>query len=117
VRWCPQGFYRANYTAYDAAESQVCLPCQAGITTEGAGARLASHCNRVLPGYGIQTLTSPISSAAQLPALPVDASSGLPPASMCGIGTYSLGGYCVPCPAGTVTRQLGATAVEECGEC
>jgi hypothetical protein len=61
-------------------------------------------------------LPSNISSAEQLPALPVNASSGLPPASMCGIGTYSLGGYCVTCPAGAATRQLGATAVEECGE-
>jgi len=41
---------------------------------------------------------------------------GLPAAGVCGIGYYSSGGFCVQCPAGSVTRNLGATAIEECGE-
>jgi hypothetical protein len=116
VRWCPQGFYRANYTAFDAAVSQTCLACQPGITTEGAGARLATDCSRVMPGYGVSTLNATASSPGQLPTLPMDANTGLPQANLCAIGTYSLGGFCVTCPSGTVTRQMGAIAVEECGE-
>lgn len=34
VRWCPQGFYRENYTNFDAAVSQICLACKPGITTQ-----------------------------------------------------------------------------------
>jgi len=114
VRWCPQGFYRENYTNFDAAVSQICLPCQPGITTEGSGAQLASDCNRVLPGYGIQTLTN-ISSPSQVPTLP-SSSNGLPAATMCDIGYYSLGGYCVQCEGGALTRNQGAKVAEECGE-
>ena len=34
MRWCPQGFYRENYTNFDAAVSQICLACKPGITTQ-----------------------------------------------------------------------------------
>ena len=34
VRWCPQGFYRENYTSYDAPAGQICLACKPGITTQ-----------------------------------------------------------------------------------
>jgi len=115
VRWCPQGFYRENYTNFDAAVSQICLPCQPGITTQGAGATLASDCNRVLPGHGIQTLTN-ISSPDQVPALPTGGSGGLPAAPICSVGYYGLGGYCVQCPAGAPTKNQGAETIEECGE-
>jgi hypothetical protein len=82
---------------------------------QGAGSKYASDCFRVLPGYGIQTLNN-VSSVDQVPALPADA-GGLPEASLCGIGFYSAGGYCLRCPYGAVTMNLGAKAVEECGEC
>ncbi len=84
------------------------------LRVQGAGSKFASDCSRVLPGYGIQTLDS-VSSADQVPALPAGA-SGLPEATLCGIGYYSAGGYCIRCPYGAVTRNLGAKAVEECGE-
>lgn len=114
VRWCPQGFYRADYVAFDALVAQQCLACEPGITTAGAGARSAAECNRVLPGHGISTLTN-ISSALQIPALPAS-DSGLPAATVCPIGYYSGGGYCVECPSQVVTTNPGANAVEECGE-
>jgi hypothetical protein len=69
----------------------------------------------VLSGYGIQTFPN-ISSASQAPPLPTNLTGGLPEASLCGIGFYSAGGYCLSCPYGAVTRNFGAKSVEECGE-
>lgn len=114
VRWCAQGFYRESYVNYEAAVAQICLACQPGITTPGAGAKLAADCNRVLPGHGIQTLTN-VTGPQDIPALPVSG-GGLPTAGVCSIGFYSSGGFCVQCPAGSITRNLGAKAIEECGE-
>jgi hypothetical protein len=86
------------------------------VLPQGAGSMFASDCSRVLPGYGIQTLNN-VSSVDQVPALPADATGGLPEASLCGIGFYSAGGYCLSCPYNTVTRNLGATSVEQCSKC
>ena len=69
----------------------------------------------VLSGYGIQTFPN-ISSTSQAPPLPTNQTGGLPEASLCGIGFYSAGGYCLRCPYNTVTRDFGARSVEECGE-
>jgi hypothetical protein len=114
VRICPQGFYRENYVDFDAAVGTLCLPCRPGITTEGAGAGHPSLCNKVLPGYGVNTVEN-VTSAADIPALTVPA-DGLPTATACDIGYYSLGGYCAACPQATVTTVKGAKSVEECGE-
>ena len=114
VRVCPQGFYRESYVDFDAAVAQKCVACNPGITTAGAGAKLAAECNVVLPGYGIDNILN-VTSPSNIPALPQN-SSGLPTASVCAIGFYSAGGYCAQCPAGTVTRVEGAKAIEECGE-
>ena len=116
VRICPQGFYRENYVDFDAAVGTLCLPCRPGITTAGAGKGLASDCSVVLPGYGIATVSN-VTSAADIPALPQNSTDGLPAASLCDIGFYSLNGYCAACPSGTVTTVKGAKSVEECGEC
>jgi hypothetical protein len=43
-----------------------------------------------MPGYGLAN----VSTAQSVPTLP-QSTSGLPPAPLCGIGFYSLGGYCV----------------------
>lgn len=115
VRWCPQGFYRENYVPFDSDVAQICLACKPGVTTPGAGAKLASDCSVVLPGYGIQSLTN-VSTPADIPALPYS-SSGLPEAHVCGIGYYSAGGYCVLCPWGAVTANYGSKAIEQCSEC
>jgi hypothetical protein len=115
VRICPQGFYRENWVDFDAANGTLCQPCRPGITTDGAGAGLASLCNRVLPGYGIDTITN-VTGPSSIPALPQRA-DGLPNATVCDIGFYSLNGYCAECPSGTVTTVKGAKAIEECGEC
>jgi hypothetical protein len=86
------------------------------VLPQGAGSMFASDCIRVLPGHGIQTLNN-VSSVDQVPALPADATGGLPEASLCGIGFYSAGGFCLRCPYGAVTRNLGATSVEQCSKC
>lgn len=116
IRTCPQGFYREHYVNFDAAEGTLCLPCNPGITTEAAGAGFEYLCNRVVPGHGIDSIFN-VSGSASVPALPVSNTSGLPNATLCGIGFYSLGGWCAQCPSGTATRATGATTVEECGEC
>lgn len=116
VRICPQGYYRESFLNYDLAAAQTCIPCNQGITTAAAGAGSVSLCNRVLPGYGIAPVFN-VADAAALPALPQTSEGGLPNATMCGLGFYSTSGYCVQCPAGTVTTRLGAQAAEECGEC
>jgi hypothetical protein len=85
------------------------------VLLQGSGSKLASDCNVVLSGYGIQTFHN-ISSASQAPPLPTNLTGGLPEASLCGIGFYSAGGYCLSCPYNTVTRDFGAKSVEECGE-
>jgi len=113
VRICPQGFYRENWVDFDAAIGTLCLPCKPGITTNGAGAGLASLCNVVLPGYGISEVTN-VTGPSSIPALPSSEPNGLPNATICDIGFYSMGGYCAQCPAGTVTRVKGAKSIEEC---
>lgn len=117
VRICPQGFFRANYEAFDAAVAQKCLPCNPGITTDGPGAKSAAECRRVLPGYGIINIPA-LNSTADIPALPStdNSTTGLPNATLCALAKYSAGGYCAACPSGTVTRVEGAQSVEECGE-
>jgi hypothetical protein len=115
VRICPQGFYRPNYADFDAEVAQKCVACNPGITTSGAGAKSAGECNRVLAGYGVESIP-PVSAAEGIPALPVNDTTGLPAASVCELGFYSAGGYCVACPSGTVTKTRGAKAIEECGE-
>ena len=114
VRICPQGFYRENYVQFDAAVGTICLPCNPGVTTNGAGAKLAAECNKVLPGYGIDEVFN-VTGPQSIPVLPQNA-SGLPAATVCDIGFYSAGGYCAECPAGTVTRVKGAKSIEECSE-
>jgi hypothetical protein len=104
----------AHPVAGGQAIGLTCLPDL--MPMQGAGSKYASDCIRVLPGYGIQTLNN-VSSADQVPALPASATGGLPEASLCGIGFYSAGGYCLSCPYGAVSRNPGARAVEECGEC
>jgi hypothetical protein len=117
VRVCPQGFFRENYVDFDAAIGTVCKACNPGVTTAGAGSGLRTDCNVVLPGYGIAEVNN-ATSAADVPALPSSNStdSGLPPASLCELGFYSLGGYCARCPSLTVTTAKGAKSIEECGE-
>ena len=117
MRICPQGFYRENWVDFDAANGTLCLPCKPGVTTAGAGAGLASLCNVVLPGYGISPVVDNVTSAADIPALPSSEPNGLPEATVCDIGYYSLAGRCAQCPAQTVTRVKGAKSVEECSEC
>ena len=116
VRTCPQGFYRENYESYDAAVAQKCVACNRGITTAGAGAKLASECNKVVAGYGIQNLPAINGSVQGIPVLQQNATNGLPNATVCDLGYYSTGGFCAQCPSGTVTRVLGAKSIEECGE-
>lgn len=116
IRTCPQGFYRERYVNFDAPEGTLCLPCNPGITTEAAGAGFEYLCNRVVPGHGLDRVFN-LSGSASVPALPLSNTSGLPNATLCGIGFYSLGGWCAQCPSGTATRAMGATTVEECGEC
>jgi hypothetical protein len=115
VRLCPQGFYRANYAAFDAAIAQICVSCSSGITTTGAGAKSAAECSRVVPGHGVNSI-SEVSGSQLLPVLPMNETSGLPAASLCELGYYSVGGFCAACPSGTVTRVRGAKSIEECGE-
>lgn len=117
VRVCPQGFFRENYVDFDAAVGTVCKACNPGVTTAGAGSGLRTDCNVVLPGYGVNQVEN-VTSAADIPALPSSNStdSGLPSATLCEIGYYSLKGYCARCPRATVTTVKGAKAVEECGE-
>ena len=115
MRICPQGFSRENWVDFDAAIGTLCLPCRPGITTNGAGAGLASLCNVVLPGYGIDVVTN-VTGPDSIPPLPTNRTDGLPNATICDIGFYSLGGYCAECPAGTVTRVKGAKSIEECSE-
>jgi hypothetical protein len=116
VRICPQGFYRENWVDFDAAVGTLCLPCRPGITTDGAGAGLASLCNRVLPGYGLSQIDE-VASPEAVPALPSsNTTGGLPEATVCDIGSYSIGGYCAACPDYTVTRVKGAKSIEECSE-
>jgi hypothetical protein len=118
VRICPQGFYRANYTAFSAPASQICLPCNPGITTDGPGAGNASLCNRVIPGYGLSQVLLSVAGTVTIPALPTPTlAGGLPNATLCAIGFYSSGGYCAQCPSASVTQSMGAKTVEECGEC
>lgn len=107
---------REQYVSHDDPVGTRCLPCNPGITTQGAGAGFEYLCNVVIPGYGISSIHN-MSGPQDVPALPLSETSGLPNATICAIGFYSLGGYCAACPGGTVTRALGATAVEECGEC
>jgi hypothetical protein len=114
VRVCPQGFWRSTYEDFDAAAAQVCTACNPGITTPGAGSTAAANCSIVIVGYGINNVTS-ATAAAGIPALPQNA-SGLPTATLCEVAYYSAAGYCVQCPAGTVTLNRGSKTVEECGE-
>jgi hypothetical protein len=117
VRICPQGFYRENWVDFDAAVGTLCLPCARGITTQGAGKGLRSDCNVVIPGYGVQTFNN-VTNLADIPTpTPNEGGGGLPDATMCDIGYYSLKGQCVACPSGTVTTVRGAKSIEECGEC
>jgi hypothetical protein len=116
VRLCPQGYFREQYLDFDAPLAQTCTPCQQGINTNGPGATSAQQCNTVLPGYGLANLQANRTGAASLPVLPSSSPSGLPAASMCPLGYYSDGGYCMGCPGGSVTTRPGAEAVEECGE-
>lgn len=116
IRACPQGFYRERYVDFDAPAGTICLPCNPGITTEGAGAGFEYLCNKVIPGHGIGSVYNVTGGSASVPALPVSDTSGLPNATLCEMGFYSLGGWCVQCPSGTVTREMGAKSVEECGE-
>jgi len=115
VRMCPQGFYRENYLAVDAPLAQICVACNPGITTNGAGAGLASLCDRVLPGYGVAPVYN-VTGPQSIPALPQNATGGLPNATLCGVGFYSSGGYCAQCPGGSVTTRLGAQSIEECSK-
>ena len=117
MRVCPQGFFRENYVEFDAAIGTVCKACNPGVTTAGAGAKLRSECNVVLPGYGIAPVDN-ATTAAQVPALPSSNSTDnvLPPASLCDLGYFSVGGYCARCPSLTATTAKGAKSIEECGE-
>jgi hypothetical protein len=115
VRICPQGFYREQWLEFDNANGTLCLPCRPGITTDGAGAGLSSLCNKVVPGYGIQQLPDGVTTTPNLTA--AITTGGLPTASLCELGYYSLNGYCVSCPSGTVTTAKGAKSIEECSEC
>jgi hypothetical protein len=117
VRVCPQGFFRENYVDFDAAIGTVCKACNPGVTTAGAGSGLRTDCNVVLPGYGINKVEN-VTSAADIPNLPASNSTdnGLPNATLCDIGYYSLNGYCARCPKATVTTVKGAKSIEECGE-
>lgn len=116
IRSCPQGFYRERFVDFDAPVGTLCLPCNASITTDGAGAGFEYLCNRVLQGYGIGNIYNLTGADSSVPALPLSNTSGLPSATLCGFGFYSLGGWCAQCPSSTVTRAMGATSVEECGE-
>ena len=116
VRMCPQGFYRENYVDFDAAVGTLCLACNPGITTQGAGKGLRSDCNVVLPGYGVQTFDNVTDPSAIEPPTPTQEGGGLPNATMCDIGYYSLKGQCVDCPRDTVTTVRGAKSIDECGE-
>lgn len=115
VRICPQGFYRENYLSFNDPMAQVCVACNVGITTEGAGAKSSKECNRVLPGYGISNVFNVSNNPQNIPALPQN-ETGLPNATVCPLAFYSANGYCAQCPTGTVTRVMGAKSVEECGE-
>lgn len=101
---------------YDAPVGTLCLPCNASITTDGGGAGFEYLCNKVIPGYGIGIIYNLTGSDSSIPAQPLSNTSGLPSATLCGFGFYSLGGWCVQCPGSTVTRAMGAKSVEECGE-
>lgn len=117
VRICPQGFYRETYREFTDPLAQVCVACNPGITTNGAGATSPANCSRVLPGYGIgnvQNVTA--TDQSNIPGLTVNETTGLPTASVCGLGYYSAGGYCAACPQGTVTRANGSQTIEACGE-
>jgi hypothetical protein len=116
VRICPQGFYREKYLAFNDPAAQVCLACNPGITTAGAGAKSPAECNRVLPGHGISNVFNVSNNPQNIPALPQNETTGLPAATVCPLAFYSANGYCAQCPSGTVTLVLGAKSVEECGE-
>jgi hypothetical protein len=117
VRWCPQGFYRERYENFTAAVAQVCLPCNPGITTPSAGSQSASgNCTRVIPGHGIAPVPY-VGPQTVAPLLPQNLPGGLPAASVCGIGFYAANGFCMQCPNGAITRAMGSTAIEQCGEC
>lgn len=113
IRSCPQGFYRERYLDFDHPNATICVACNPGITTAGAEAKLAAECNIVISGFGIMNLLN-VTGPQSLPTLPQNGTNGLPTASVCGLGFYSGGGYCLECPAGTVTMSFGATSVEEC---
>jgi hypothetical protein len=115
VRICPQGFYRENYVDFDAAIGTLCLPCNPGITTDGAGKGLRSDCNVVLPGYGVDTFEDVTDPSTVTPPT-TEPGQGMPNATMCDIGFYSLRGQCVSCPSATVATVKGAKSIEECGE-
>jgi hypothetical protein len=93
VRTCPQGFYRELFRDFDDPIATTCLPCNPGITTDGAGAGFQYLCNMVLPGYGVSAVFN-VTGPESVPALPYSNSSGLPSATVCDFGFYSLGGYC-----------------------
>jgi hypothetical protein len=116
VRICPQGFFRENWVDFDAAVGTLCLPCNPGITTDGAGKGLRSDCNVVLAGYGVSTYDNVSDPSTVTPPTPTENGGGLPNATMCDIGYYSLKGQCVSCPSATVTTVKGAKSIEECGE-
>jgi hypothetical protein len=98
---------------FDAPVAQLCLPCKPGITTAGAGAKLAAECNQVLPGYGISEVRN-VTGPQSIPALPQNTTTGLPEASLCRVGFYGSGGFCAECPGRTATRETGAKTVESC---
>ena len=116
VRICPQGFYRENWVDFDDAIGTLCLACNPGITTDGAGKGLRSDCNVVLAGYGVSTYDNVTDPSTVTPPTPTENGGGLPNATMCDIGYYSLKGQCVSCPSATVTTVKGAKSIEECGE-
>ena len=64
---------------FDAPAAQLCLPCNPGITTAGAGAKLAAECSQVLPGYGISEVLN-VTGPESIPALPQNSTTGLPAA-------------------------------------
>jgi hypothetical protein len=119
VRICPQGFYRETYRTFDDALAQVCVACNPGITTAGAGSVSPLNCSVVLLGYGINN-TGPATGPGGVTPTPLGPTppGGLPAATVCAIGYYSSQtvGSCIACPSNTTTRSNGSKTIEECGE-
>jgi uncharacterized membrane protein len=115
VRICPQGFWREHFLDFDHPNATICHPCSRGVTTAGAGAGSRSLCNRVLPGHGISTVFN-VSGTHNAPVYPSAGADGLPTATVCDLGSYSLNGFCARCLYDTVTLAKGATTVEACSK-